>query len=122
MSVYDWIERYVPGGHHRPLGRLLDVAYAGEYGADTRDQAALNLVYLLGFQPHNERLSIFGESDERFHIDGGNEQLPEAIADALPADAINLGWSMQSIRTNANGTVSMTFETPGRRGPSPPIR
>ena len=114
MSVYDWIERYVPGGHHRPLGRLLDVAYAGEYGADTRDQASLNLVYLLGFQPHKSGLSIFGESDERFHIDGGNEQLPEAIAAALPRDAINLGWSMQAIRANANGTVSMTFETPGR--------
>jgi monoamine oxidase len=114
MSVYDWIERYVPGGHNRPLGRLLDVAYAGEYGADTRDQASLNLVYLLGFQPQNRGLSIFGESDERFHIDGGNEQLPQAIAAALPNDAIAFGWSLQSIRTNANGSVSMTFSTPGR--------
>ena len=114
MSVYDWIERYVPGGHNRPLGRLLDVAYAGEYGADTRDQASLNLVYLLGFQPENKGLSIFGESDERFHIDGGNEQLPQAIAAALPDDAIAFGWSLQSIRTNANGSVSMTFSTPGR--------
>ena len=113
MSVYDWIERYVPGGHNRPLGRLLDVAYTGEYGADTRDQASLNLVYLLGFQPQDSGLSIFGESDERFHIDGGNEQLPLAIADALPSDAINLGWSLQSIRTNANDSVSMTFSTSG---------
>ena len=56
MSVYDWIERYVPGGHNRPLGRLLDV-------------------------PNNSGLSIFGESDERFHIDGGNEQLPLAITE-----------------------------------------
>jgi monoamine oxidase len=29
------------------------------------------------------RCSIFGESDERFHIRGGNQQLPEAIADHL---------------------------------------
>ena len=122
MSVYDWIERYVPGGHNRPLGRLLDVAYAGEYGADTRDQASLNLVYLLGFQPDRSGLSIFGESDERFHIDGGNEQLPQAIAEALPADAINLGWSMQSIRTNSNGSVALTFSTPGHAGRSPPTR
>ena len=105
MSVYDWIERYVPGGHDSPLGRLLDVAYNGEYGADTRDQASLNLVYLLGFQPTASGFSIFGESDERFHIDGGNEQLPQAIADCVGRpDAIKLGWSMQSIRTNANGT------------------
>jgi monoamine oxidase len=114
MSAYDWIERYVPGGHRAPLGRLLDVAYAGEYGADTRDQSSLNLVYLLGFQPRNRGLSIFGESDERFHIEGGNERLPEAIADALAPGTINLGWSMESIRTASNGSVSITFATPGR--------
>src|SRR5712691_3539486 len=52
MSVYDWIEAYVPGGHSSKLGRLLDAAYNEEYGAETTDQAALNLMYLLGFQPN----------------------------------------------------------------------
>jgi monoamine oxidase len=104
----------VPGGHGSPLGRLLDAAYAEEYGADTRDQASLNLLYLLGFQPSPKRFEVFGESDERFHIDGGNDRLPEAIADALPSDTVKLGWSMQSVRANTDGTVSMTFDTPGR--------
>ena len=76
MSVYDWIETRVPGGHGSPLGQLLDVAYTIEYGADTTDQSSLNLVYLLGFQPNANRLVVFGESDERFHVRGGNEQLP----------------------------------------------
>src|SRR5262249_24815291 len=80
MSVYDWIESRVPGGHGSPLGALLDTAYAIEYGADTREQAALNLVYLLAFQPDPGSLAAFGESDERFHIRGGNQRLPEAIA------------------------------------------
>jgi monoamine oxidase len=114
ISVYDWIERYVPGGHRAPLGRLLDAAYTGEYGADARNQSSLNLLYLLGFQPDTKDFSVFGESDERFHIDGGNQQLPEAIADELGSDAIQMGWSMQSIRANADGTVSMEFSTPGR--------
>ena len=35
MSVYDWIDAYVPGGHGSPMGRLLDAAYTEEYGADT---------------------------------------------------------------------------------------
>jgi monoamine oxidase len=85
LSVYDWIESRVPGGHRSPLGQLLDTAYAIEYGADTTEQASLNLIYLLAFQPEPSGLSIFGESDERFHIRGGNQQLPEAIAD-------HLGW------------------------------
>src|SRR5438128_6949648 len=35
MSAYDWIETYVPGGHGSAFGRLLDVAYNEEYGAET---------------------------------------------------------------------------------------
>src|SRR5262249_50771460 len=48
MSIYEWIERYVDGGHASRMGRLLDAAYNIEYGAETTDQAALNLIYLLG--------------------------------------------------------------------------
>jgi monoamine oxidase len=114
MSVHDWIDAYVPGGHGAPLGRLLDVAYNIEYGAETKDQAALNLIYLLGFQPTAKSFEIYGVSDERFHIDGGNQQLPEAMADHLDNQAVKLGWAMQSIRTRSDGTVSMTFSTPGR--------
>jgi monoamine oxidase len=114
MSVYDWIDAYVPGGHRSRLGRLLDAAYNIEYGAETKDQAALNLMYLLGFQPTAKSFEIYGESDERFHLDGGNERLPQAIAAALPAGSIKLGWAMQSIRASSDGSVSMSFTTPGR--------
>src|SRR5919199_6605437 len=62
MSVYDWIESRVPGGHRSPLGQLLDVAYNIEYGAETTDQAALNLVYLLGYKARPGNFSIFGLS------------------------------------------------------------
>jgi monoamine oxidase len=114
MSVYDWIENYVPGGHRSSFGRLLDAAYNIEYGAETTDQASLNLVYLLGFQPNESGFAIYGESDERFHIDGGNEQLPQAIANYLGARTIKLGWAMTSVKTRSDGSISMTFDTPGR--------
>ena len=114
MSVYDWIENYVSGGHRSRMGGLLDAAYTEEYGADTRDQAALNLMYLLGFQASPGNFQIFGASDERFHIVGGNQRLPEAIRDHLPGGTVRMGWAMQSIRTNADGTVSMRFATPGK--------
>jgi monoamine oxidase len=112
MSVYDWIEAYVPGGHASRMGLLLDAAYNEEYGAETTDQASLNLVYLLAYQPTGQSFEIFGVSDERFHIDGGNERLPEAIAAYIGGQTIKQGWSMQSIKTNADGTVTMTFATP----------
>jgi monoamine oxidase len=112
MSVYDWIETYVPGGHSSNLGLYLDAAYNEEYGAETRDQASLNLLYLLAYQT-GQQFSIFGASDERFHISGGNERLPQAMANYLGGQNIKLGWAMQSIRKNADGTISMTFSTPG---------
>jgi monoamine oxidase len=51
MSVFDWIELRVSGGHTTPMGQLLDVAYNIEYGNVSTVQSSLNLIYLLGFQP-----------------------------------------------------------------------
>jgi monoamine oxidase len=117
MSVYDWIESRAPGGHSSPLGALLDVAYVTEFGADSKDQAALNLVYLLAYQRSPGNFSIFGGSDERYHIRGGGERLPKAIAAALPAGSIKLGQRMVAIKTNSDGTLAVTFDTgaPRRR-------
>jgi monoamine oxidase len=115
MTVYDWIETYVEGGHRSRMGRLLDAAYNEEYGAETRDQAALNLRYLLGYASSPGNFSIFGASDERFHIAGGNQLLPEAIRSYLGEPAVKLGYALQSIAARADGTVSMTFSTPGKQ-------
>ena len=115
LSVYGWIEKYVAGGHGSRLGRLLDAAYTEEYGADTNDQSSLNLVYLLDGQTPGEGFSIFGESDEHYHLAGGNQQLPEAIADHLGRRTIKTGWRMTSIRANRDGTSTLSFDTPGGR-------
>jgi len=114
MSVYDWIDNYVPGKHRSAMGRLLDAAYNEEYGAETKDQAALNLMYLLGYKAVPGNFSIFGASDERYHIDGGNERLPEAIAGYIGCANIKQGWAMQAIKTNSDGSVTMSFSTPDK--------
>jgi monoamine oxidase len=111
MTVHDWIAQYVPGGHGSAFGTLLNNAYNEEYGAETTDQAALNLIYLLGFNAKPGNFSIYGKSDERYHIVGGNSKLPEAIAAALPADRLHNGYQMTSIATNADGTITLTFDT-----------
>ncbi len=45
MSVREWIEKYVPGGHQSNLGQLVDVSVNTEYGLDVSEQSALNMVY-----------------------------------------------------------------------------
>jgi monoamine oxidase len=112
LSVREWIEARVPGGASSRLGRLLDVAYALEYGAVTTDQSALNLVYLLGEQPPGGRLSLTGLSDERYRIAAGNDRLPKAIAARLPKDSVRLKWRLQGIAREADGRIALGFETP----------
>jgi monoamine oxidase len=115
-SIYEWIETRVPGGHRSRLGTALDVAYNTEYGALTTNQSALNLVYLLGFQPDTTSPSsfpIYGTSDERFHLVGGNEQLPGAIAASLRG-TVQLNTSLTSIALNRDGTYTLTLSSGGR--------
>ena len=47
------------------MGKLLDVAYNIEYGAETLVQSSLNLIYLLAYQPDPGNFRMFGRSDER---------------------------------------------------------
>src|SRR5438552_6731177 len=60
MSIYDWIESRVPGGHTTPMGQLLDVAYNIDYGNVTSQQSSLNIVYLPGFSPVPGHFPLFG--------------------------------------------------------------
>jgi monoamine oxidase len=112
MSIYDWIEQYVPGGHEAPFGRLLDIAYTGLYGVDARAQSALNLVYLLGSQPSDGRLNLAGSARGRFKIVGGNQRLPEAIAQCLPEESIKLRHRLIAIRCNTDKSVTLSLQTP----------
>jgi len=112
MSVYQWIESRVPGGHSSPLGQLLDVAYNIEYGGETTDQSALNLVYLLGYNAKPGNFVIFGASNERYHIRGGNQQLPLAIAADISARGVTVqtGMRLSSLSRQSNGTYTLSFD------------
>ncbi|MFD8985306.1 FAD-dependent oxidoreductase [Streptomyces sp. NPDC059564] len=113
MSLHQWIETRVPGGHTSRLGQFIDVAYNVEYGADTVDQSALALVLLMGYQPNPGHFNVWGLSDERYHITGGNDQLPHAIAQTLPTGSLLMGRELTAVRANADGTQTLTFNESG---------
>ncbi|GAA1271669.1 hypothetical protein GCM10009665_69800 [Kitasatospora nipponensis] len=113
MTVRQWIESRVPGGMHSQLGRWLDVGYNVEYGADTTVQSSLAIVQQLGGQSDPQHFNLWGESDERFHVVGGNDQVPHAIAAALPAGSIRLGHELLAVRANSDGTQTLTFSVGG---------
>lgn len=98
LSAYDWIEAYVPGGHSSRLGQYLNVCTVTEFGLNTSQQSSLNLIFPL-------------DSDERYHIKNGNQQLPTRVAQSLPAGTIKRGWRMTAIVANPDQTVTLSFET-----------
>ncbi|MEO6990815.1 MAG: NAD(P)/FAD-dependent oxidoreductase [Candidatus Baltobacteraceae bacterium] len=116
MSLYEWIARYVPNGHRSPMGRFLDLSYVAEYGIDTRKQSALNLVYYVAPQPDYDPKTgdfcVLGASDQRFHIAGGNQQLPILVAGTLPDGALLLRHRLLAIERRSDGRVGLTFATP----------
>jgi monoamine oxidase len=110
ISVHDWIERHIAGGHRSPMGMLFEVAYAEELAVSTREQSALTLVYMLGNQPDPEHFEMFGISDERWHIAGGNQRLPEAIAAELGVGSTVLtGWRLDGLSRTPAGRYSLDF-------------
>jgi monoamine oxidase len=84
LSVTEWIERYIPGGPVATLGRLLDAGCTGFYGLDSREQSALNLVYLFGSPDPARGTLPSGPPRPSRKIVGGNAQLPLALTRSLP--------------------------------------
>jgi monoamine oxidase len=112
MSIIDWINQTIPGGMQSRLGQLLDVAYNIEYGAECDRQNALNLVYLLGYNSPGQ-FSVFGASNEKFHVRGGNDRIATTLAAQLAPQIIN-GTRLVAVRRNAAGAFTVSFQNGAR--------
>ena len=107
MSIRDWILESVPGGYSAPLAQLLDVAYNIEYGAETEQQSALNLIYLLGYRGQGQ-IRLFGPSNEKYRVRGGNDRIVTALAAQLQGQ-VQYGRRLASINRNLDGTYALGF-------------
>jgi monoamine oxidase len=111
LSVYDWIEQYVQGGHTTQLGRMLDGGCSGFYGLDTRLQSSLNLVYMFGSRASGDQPAISGPVQGSLKIEGGNQRLPLAIAGSLQQGCIQLNHKLVALKRNDNNSLTLSFAT-----------
>lgn len=88
------------------LKDLLRVAYVTEYGRDSHEQTCLNMLFLIGREPG--LWSTYGESDERWHIVGGNEQVVKTLAQRLQTP-IALETRLESIRETGDRTYQVSL-------------
>jgi len=107
MSIVDWINETFEDGIDSRIGQLLDIAYNIEYGAECTEQSSLNLLYLLGYRGQGQ-FRVFGESNEKYHVVGGNDQITDGLAARL-AGQITMGSELVAVRRNSSGTFTLTF-------------
>ncbi|HEY0233310.1 MAG TPA: FAD-dependent oxidoreductase, partial [Dokdonella sp.] len=105
-SLAHWLDRNGASGW---LRRLIEVAYTTEMGLECEQQSALN--FLTFIDPGVERFRVFGESDERFHVRGGNDQIATRLGAKLD-DALTTGAILEAVHRSAGGNTVLSF----RRG------
>ncbi|MDP2343804.1 MAG: NAD(P)/FAD-dependent oxidoreductase [Deltaproteobacteria bacterium] len=87
------------------FAKLLDVAFTTEFGLDLGEQSALNFlnIYKDG--------SMWGDSDERFKIRGGNQRVTDGLAALLPAQ-LELEHKLLALHPSGSG-YRLSFENGG---------
>ena len=80
---------------------VLRALCGGEYGAELDQISALNCFALFG-------VSDDAEFDERYKIDGGNDQVPRLLAERH-AEKIEMGRALEALREASDGSYVLSF-------------
>lgn len=101
MTVAEWVTDATGESIESPMGKLFSALFASEYGLDADELSASNLIdYYVTQAPG---------ADERYTIRGGNDQVPQGLADALPPGAIALETPLEAVRRTSSGGYVLTF-------------
>jgi monoamine oxidase len=76
---------------------LIEVAFEAEYGLGCQEQSCINLLELISSDTKDGSLELFGDSDERYKVVGGNQSIPDALAKKY-SNHIHTYRTLESIR------------------------
>ena len=105
LSIAEYLTRMGVSGW---LRALLEVAYLTEYGMDTGEQSAMNLISLIAPELAGERILLFGDSDERYKIQGDNQLVCDRLAGDI-SDQIRLEHRLAAI-AESGGAYRLSFD------------
>ncbi|AFY93954.1 flavin monoamine oxidase family protein [Chamaesiphon minutus] len=103
LSITDYLARYC---RDPILRQFIEIAYTNEYGLDVDRQSAINLLLLIG--KDTNKIEIFGSSDQRYHVRGGNQQIVDRLA-AKFNDRIEKNTRLESIRSTPNNRYRVSL-------------
>ncbi|QAA80469.1 FAD-dependent oxidoreductase [Aequorivita sp. H23M31] len=90
------------------LKDLLTAAFTSEFGLDCSEQSSLNLLDMVdsdtsaGFRP-------FGDSDEKFRIQGGNSKIIEGLTNKIGDKRLERNHEVSEISEDDQGTYHIKF-------------
>jgi monoamine oxidase len=103
VSIAEYLDTLGVRGWFRSL---LETAYVTEYGMEAGRQSSINLLWLAPSETGG-RVEMFGESDERFKVAGGNARVCAELARRLDRD-VHLERRLEAVRAHGEG-YRLTF-------------
>jgi monoamine oxidase len=104
ISITAYLDRYCPDSL---LRQFIEIAYTNEYGLEVNRQSAINLLLLIGKDP--DKIEIFGSSDQRYQISGGNQQIIDKLA-AKVSNGVETNTRLESIRSTAKNRYRVSLQ------------
>jgi hypothetical protein len=91
------------------LKDLFTAAFVAEFGLDCNLQSTLNFLDMIDTDT-SEGFKIFGESDERYRVKGGNSKIIEGLEKKIGANKIEKNSEVSEINENTDGSYSIIFK------------
>jgi monoamine oxidase len=110
LSLAQYFDRIGAQGWIR---QLLDVAFLTEFGLECSEQSALNMIFMISTDLTPGKMALFGESDERYKVVGGNQRVVDELARRVE-DQIRIEHRLTALKQKDTG-YTLTFEMPGGR-------
>jgi len=105
-SLQEYLETRGAGGL---IKAVVDVAYTIEYGLEIDKQSCLNFLLFIHADRRSKFLPFGVFSDERYHVVGGNQQIPAGLAAALGGQ-IRYGTRLLRVARTGAGRIELTLE------------
>lgn len=106
MSVLEYLDEVLPGGHRSLLGRGIGLTIQSEFGVEPGTASAVNLF--------EQFAAPYPGADERYHVAGGNDRIVQRLERRLPAGAIERGAPLTQVWRRPDGRYGLRFA--GRAG------
>lgn len=91
------------------LKELFDVSFVAEFGLDCKDQSTINFLDMVDTDT-SEGFKVFGTSDERYRVKGGNSEVIKHLAAKVGMDNIDINYEVNAIEELEDSTYLISFK------------